>query len=184
MRNLGDALEAAIGELRSKHRSVAAPLGLERKLYAAMRGNRPVRPARPILVWMPALAAAALILLLVLRVPPPSVIPPPPDPHGASLAQPRTQPPFEPVEEAALPQSADSSPRPLPPDDRMSTFLPLPSSEFVAPPQTTSILTIQVRKGDLRQYGLDVPAPLAAELVRVDFVVGEDGLARAMRLVR
>lgn len=181
MRNLGDALAAALGEIRSKHRAVPAPPGLERKLYAAMRGNRPVRP---ILVWMPALAAAALIVLLVLRVPPPTVIPPPPDLHGAPLAQPRIQPPLEPIEKAALPPSADSSTRRLPPDKRMSTFLPLPSSEFLAPPQTTSILTMQVRKGDLRQYGLEVPAPLAAEFVRVDFVVGDDGLARAMRLVR
>ncbi|QOY86910.1 hypothetical protein [Paludibaculum fermentans] len=62
--------------------------------------------------------------------------------------------------------------------------MPLPSSEFLSPPQTTTILTMQLRKGDLRQYGLDVPAPLTSELVRVDFVVGDDGLARAMRLVR
>lgn len=181
MRSLRDELEDALGELRSKHRSIAAPPGLERKLRTEMRTRR---PARPMLYWPPALAAAALIAFLVLRVPPSTVTVPAPVPRTAALAPEKTESQFQPVEPVAKTKTAAVRPVPAPPLDPIFAFMPLPSSEFLSPPQTTTILTMQLRKGDLRQYGLDVPAPLTSELVRVDFVVGDDGLARAMRLVR
>jgi hypothetical protein len=60
----------------------------------------------------------------------------------------------------------------------------VPGSETLPTPVETSILRVQLQKGDLRQYGFDVPAPMDSEFVRADFVVGDDGLARAVRLVR
>jgi hypothetical protein len=63
-------------------------------------------------------------------------------------------------------------------------FIALPGSETLPAPLETSILRVRVPKGELRQYGFDVPPPDTGEMVGADFVVGDDGLARAVRLVR
>ena len=62
-------------------------------------------------------------------------------------------------------------------------FVALPMSDSLPPVTATSVLSVQLPKGELRQYGLDVPPPLADDLVRVELVIGEDGLARAIRLI-
>jgi hypothetical protein len=63
-------------------------------------------------------------------------------------------------------------------------FIAVPGSETLPAPLETSILRVRIPKGELRQYGFDVPPPDAGEMVGADFVVGDDGLARAVRLVR
>lgn len=66
----------------------------------------------------------------------------------------------------------------------VARFLPLPGSEALPPPLATSILRMRLPLGDLRQYGFPVPPSSASDLVAADFVVGDDGLARAIRFVR
>jgi hypothetical protein len=68
--------------------------------------------------------------------------------------------------------------------ERSAEFLPLPGSETLPPPLGTSLLRLRVPLGDLRQYGFDVPPPSAADMVSAEFVVGDDGVARAVRFVR
>jgi hypothetical protein len=63
-------------------------------------------------------------------------------------------------------------------------FVVLPASFALPPPSATTIVRLELRKSDLRQYGFDVPPPVESELVSADFVVGEDGLARAVRLIQ
>jgi hypothetical protein len=70
------------------------------------------------------------------------------------------------------------------PSDTTTEFIPLPGTETLPTPVETSILRVRMSKGELRQYGFDVPPPAAAEFVAADFVVGDDGLARAVRLVQ
>ena len=43
---------------------------------------------------------------------------------------------------------------------------------------------MRIRRDDLREFGMDVPPTAAPETVLAEFVVGEDGLSRAVRLVR
>jgi hypothetical protein len=43
---------------------------------------------------------------------------------------------------------------------------------------------MHIQKAELRQYGLDVPATAGSETILAEFVVGEDGLPRAIRLIR
>lgn len=78
------------------------------------------------------------------------------------------------------------APRITHPDSRpaapLASFVMLPASFGLPRPGATSIVRIEIRKGDLRRYGVDVPPPVEDQLVRVDFAVGEDGLARAIRL--
>jgi hypothetical protein len=62
-------------------------------------------------------------------------------------------------------------------------FVALPMSDSLPPATATSVLSVQLPKGELRQYGLEVPPPLVADLVRVELMIGEDGLARAIRFI-
>jgi hypothetical protein len=46
------------------------------------------------------------------------------------------------------------------------------------------VVRIKLRGSDLQQYGLEAPADAAARAMLAEFVVGEDGLPRAIRIVR
>jgi hypothetical protein len=66
----------------------------------------------------------------------------------------------------------------------LDEFVPLPVSEGLAPAADLSVVRIKLRGSDLQQYGLEAPADGAARTMLAEFVVGEDGLPRAIRIVR
>ena len=66
----------------------------------------------------------------------------------------------------------------------LDEFVPLPVSEGLAPAADLSVVRIKLRGSDLQQYGLEAPADSAARTMLAEFVVGEDGLPRAIRIVR
>lgn len=66
----------------------------------------------------------------------------------------------------------------------LDEFVPLPVSEGLPPAAELSVVRIKVRGSDLRQYGLEAPADAVAQAMLAEFVVGEDGLPRAIRIVR
>jgi hypothetical protein len=70
------------------------------------------------------------------------------------------------------------------PGDQVTEFVALPGSQALPPPMETTVLRMQLRKGELREYGFEIEPPLASEFVQADFIVGDDGLARAVRFVR
>jgi hypothetical protein len=59
----------------------------------------------------------------------------------------------------------------------------LPSSEGLPASSAASLVRLRIQKASLRQYGLDVPATATSETILAEFVVGEDGLPRAIRLI-
>jgi len=63
-------------------------------------------------------------------------------------------------------------------------FLALPSSEGLPTPTAASLVRLRIRTASLQQYGLNASPPTAPETVLAEFVVGEDGLPRAIRIVR
>ena len=65
-----------------------------------------------------------------------------------------------------------------------TSFVPLPVSEGLPEPAQQSVIRTQILTSSLAQYGLDVPATLQPQLVSAEFLVGEDGLPRAIRFVR
>lgn len=65
----------------------------------------------------------------------------------------------------------------------LDEFVPLPVSEGLAPAADLSVVRIKLRGSDLQQYGLEAPAD-GAQIMSAEFVVGEDGLPRAIRIVR
>lgn len=66
----------------------------------------------------------------------------------------------------------------------LDEFVPLPVSEGLPPAADLSVVRIKLRGSDLQQYGLEAPADAAAQTMLAEFVVGEDGLPRAIRIVR
>jgi len=66
----------------------------------------------------------------------------------------------------------------------LDEFVPLPVSEGLAPAADLSVVRIRLRGSDLQQYGFETPADAAAKTMLAEFVVGEDGLPRAIRIVQ
>ena len=60
----------------------------------------------------------------------------------------------------------------------------LPVSEGLPVAAELSVVRVRLRGRDLQQYGLQAPADTAAQTLLAEFVVGEDGLPRAIRIVR
>ncbi len=76
------------------------------------------------------------------------------------------------------------APRKQPAWTALDEFVPLPVSEGLAPATDLSVVRIKLRGSDLQQYGLEAPADAAAQTMLAEFVIGEDGLPRAIRIVR
>jgi hypothetical protein len=68
--------------------------------------------------------------------------------------------------------------------DSLQEFVPLPVSEGLPPAAQLSVVRVKLRGTDLQQYGLQPPADAVAENLLAEFVVGEDGLPRAIRIVQ
>jgi hypothetical protein len=66
----------------------------------------------------------------------------------------------------------------------LDEFVALPVSEGLAPAADLSVVRVKLRGSDLQQYGLEAPADAAARTMLAEFVIGEDGLPRAIRIVR
>ncbi|MBS1804504.1 MAG: hypothetical protein JST28_14155 [Acidobacteria bacterium] len=66
----------------------------------------------------------------------------------------------------------------------LDEFVPLPMSEGLAPASDLSVVRVKVKGSDLQQYGFEAPADAAARVMLAEFVIGEDGLPRGIRIVR
>ncbi len=193
-----DELNEVLKELRREHREITAPESLEARLRAAARAARPLEVTRTPVVsswnWRWGWAMAAVVLLGVgLMI----------WGMGRSTHTPvqqavgKTDSNRAPVEQAQDVTVADASPvdhdfsqdvgRPTDRRRRgegVTAFMEVPGSEGLPAPMESSIVRVKMAKGDLRQYGFDVPPAAAGELIHADLYLGEDGLPRAIRLVR
>jgi hypothetical protein len=66
----------------------------------------------------------------------------------------------------------------------LQEFVPLPVSEGLPPAAQLSVVRVKLRGSDLQQYGLEAPADAAMRSLLAEFVVGEDGLPRAIRIIQ
>jgi hypothetical protein len=65
----------------------------------------------------------------------------------------------------------------------IAAFLSLPCSAVLPPSADTTYVCVRLHKEDLRQFGIDIPEVDAKQIVQTEFALGDDGLARAVRLV-
>ena len=128
-------------------------------------------------------AAAALVVFLALK-PKPQNVPS----HGnianviqpAPVVQPRAEAPV--VDPAPVRVAAHRARRPAQPQEIMTDFFPL----MDAPPpfDRGEIVRVALPAAAMRTVGLPVDEARLADRVQADVLVGEEGLARAIRFVR
>ena len=197
-------LDELLEELGREHRAIGAPDSLQRVLYAEAESRKAaIGKSRMQFPW--AWAAAAILLAVAAGA---GVIwqsrqtDQPQTQPVQSLAAPRVSPePWhsspvtarrsveskaEPVREAVKARAPlrHSSPPDAPTSSSLDAFVPLPASEGLPTAAELSIVRIRLRGSDLQQYGLQAPADALAQTMLAEFAVGEDGLPRAIRIVR
>jgi len=198
-------LDEILAEIGREHRAIDAPQTLEAALFAeAGRRKDSIGTQKLRLRWT---AAAAAILLAAIAtsgvvrqlrnahrrqdqqmrsVSSPQAMPGQPPPpaqiaarnHAPSRAsaQARMAGKVQPRFHQASAKRSTGNP--------LDEFVPLPVSEGLPPAAELSVVRIKLRGSDLRQYGLEAPADAVAQTMLAEFVVGEDGLPRAIRIVR
>ncbi len=200
--NTDRELDEILAEIGREHRAVSAPEKLEPFLCAAA-GDGKYASGTPRFRWA---FAAVLILLAALSAA--GILwqtgrtRRPQNPQVRSAPQPPVRlEPALPPEQVAEPRnvSAKSASVRNPARNRarhtglpqqqatwnsLDEFIPLPASEGLPPAAEMSVIRITLSGSDLQQYGLEAPADAVTQTLLAEFVVGEDGLPRAIRIVR
>jgi hypothetical protein len=200
-------LDEILAEIGSGHRAIDAPKSLEPLLFAAA-ASRKGAIEKPRLRFAWALAAVMALLALVATAgvlwqtqrSHPSRLPQTQQARSLPAAQFSPQPTFSSARVMGRPSAQskpasvrgagrdhashrDSSPKQAT-WNSLDEFVPLPVSEGLAPSAELSVVRVRLRGSDLQQYGLQAPADGVAQSMLAEFVVGEDGLPRAIRIVR
>ena len=196
-------LDEVLAELGREHRAIDAPDSLERVLRAAVGKKNSGGTPRLRFTW--AWAAAAMLVAAVAttwviwhtrgshesRIRQAQAVPLSHVGHEPMLPSPQTErrqsvqsKPAH-VREAGTARAGlrDSSPKQAT-WNSLDEFVPLPASEGLPVAAELSVVRIKLRGSDLQQYGLETPADAVAQTMLAEFVVGEDGLPRAIRIVR
>jgi len=196
-------LEEILAEIGREHRAMGAPQRLEAALRVAADSRKDAIGARkPRLTW--AWATAAILLAMIAAsgviwqtrkgespqhqqarsVPAPEATGDPrpsartttrDDAAAVSARARKAGADRARLQEASTKQATANS---------LDEFVPLPASEGLPPAAELSVVRIKLRGSDLQQYGLDAPPDAVARTMLAEFAVGEDGLPRAIRIVR
>ena len=195
-------LDDIIDEFRREHRAVEAPKQLEALLrgQAARKADQAQIPLlREVWAWGLSFVLLASVLCAVAvwemrrshepvnsqTGSTPSTTPSlHSSPETAALATPT---PKQRVEQSSLQHprpNAMRSPEQNSLEVSMDDFVALPASEGLPPASAISLVRMQIQQNALQQYGLEVPAETEPRTLLAEFAVGEDGLPRAIRIVR
>jgi hypothetical protein len=198
-------LTTALSALAAEAETWKASPAIEERLHAAFVARLPVAPVlqsepRRIDPWIYALASAAVIALAVWLGSRPSTSRAP-ESGAATAATPVTSPALStPSATDARPASAmveanvtpgrpvpvrvASGRRAAPPKQvRSFEFITVPGAAGLPDLESGSVVRVAVPVGALPEYGLDIGQGGSKTTVDADVLVGQDGLARAIRLV-
>lgn len=195
-------LDEILAEIGREHRAAGAPEWLEPVLFAAAGNGKPAA-ARPRLRLAWSVAAVAILLAAFAvagvvwqsrirhrpqsqqahSVPVPRLRPEPMPASARGTGGESVQAKSVPTHRAGRGSSRESTPK-QPAWNSLDEFVALPVSEGLPPAAELSVVRMELRGSDLLQYGLQAPADGAARTMLAEFVVGEDGLPRAIRIVR
>jgi hypothetical protein len=197
-------LDEILAEIGREHRAIGAPESVEPVLRAASRsrkhaigmsGLRVAWTWATVVILLAAVAAAAVIWQArrsrqpqnqqVRSVPEPQIKPAPVLPSPRAGARQSDQTRSTAVRRAGTERAglrASSAKQAA--WNSLDEFVPLPVSEGLPPAAEMSVVRIELRGSDLQQYGLEAPPDALAQAMLAEFVVGEDGLPRAIRIVR
>lgn len=181
-------LDLGLAEWRAAELPLEPPAALGASLLAQFDRTR-MRPrrARPLVVWgaLAAALCAGTIGLSWFRTDTPErrnapiVARSPVEPHSGVVVT------EQPLPAAARPQAVAAARRPRPEAarERVTAFLPIGSYRSMDPREDLRLLRIQLPESELLRLGLPVAPRLEQGYVRADVLLGEDGLARAIRFV-
>lgn len=197
-------LDEILADIGREHRAIGAPERLEPLLCAAVgSGKHAIGKPRSRLAWT---FAAAVILLAALATA--GVMwqarktQQPQNRQVRSAPVPRVEPGLmsssarvtgvqdvdsksEPVQRVGTDRIGHREPSPQPATwNSLDEFVPLPMSEGLPPAMELIVIRLRLRGSDLQQYGLEAPADAITQTMLAEFVVGEDGLPRAIRIVQ
>ncbi len=185
---LDNHLEDLLTDLRAEHRSIQPPASLEASVLHQARLEQAASPrkrALPLYAWSLALTAAAIAVAIILLYPRrPS--------HPIMQTGATTLPALKPIQTptslsiSAPPPEALPRPKQRPTPRHHSSpgpFVSLPSGIGLPEPTQAMLIRTRINTSSLRNYGLTTPPPGAPQTVLAEFLVGEDGLPRAIRLV-
>jgi hypothetical protein len=172
-KSLTDALRALAASSARE-----APPELEARLTAAFRRES---QKRKLFRWIPVVAAAATaaaVLAILVRLP---NNPPPPAAITYKVTAPEitvatAQPP--------VPRRRPTIRRPAPPNEVATRFFTLPEARDLPPAEAATVVRVQLPRSTMRLVGLPVNEERADERIRADMVLGQDGIARAIRFVQ
>jgi hypothetical protein len=197
-------LDGILAEIGREHRATGAPESLETALYvAAARKQDSIagRTVRPIWAWgfvlvlIAAIALGAAVWQMrrnhdsraqsvpIRPLPTKQARPEPPSLQAearnvvpAVSVPPRRANSGNTRHRSASPQRARRN--------SLDEFVQLPVSEGLPPAAQLSVVRVRLQGRDLQQYGLEAPADVATRSMLAEFVLGEDGLPRAIRIIR
>ena len=107
--------------------------------------------------------------------------PPSPSPQPRQLSAPAVKPPSVPTpRRAASQQSASRRPRPA--SSGFDGFVVLPSAFALPDFESGRIVRVEVPITVLPAYGIDLVPDASPAAVQADFLIGQDGVPRAIRL--
>jgi hypothetical protein len=194
-----DRVQARLRELRESMADVSAPESVESAVMAAFRERKASRRRLPRIAPVWRWAAAACVALMALfagwrmmqpepkpeiarEVPKPAAPAPvvtEPAPMTAAVAVPARPKRVKPTVRPAV--------RPVPPqpqqEDAAAAFVALPYAPPLAPAEDQHVVRVRLPRAAMRQFGMFVREDRMREPVQADFLLGQDGVARAVRLV-
>ena len=205
---LAHALECArCAAVLADHRSLtgglralgaASPLQSrgEAAVLAAFRAHRALPPKqRRNWKWLAGAAAAAACVLMVWQAVAPvpvetpartvetrkQVLPRTPEQQPLALAK-ASEPPKR-VRRPRRPVSAPSRQEAAPQVETATEFMPIPYSPAWTPYDRGQVVRVRLPRSSMRTFGLPVSEDRYYEKVQADVLLGEDGIARAVRFV-
>ena len=188
--NTSNQLDHALEALRQEHRSIQPPPTLESSILrqADLATPRHAHAARN---WSLALAAAAALTIAILLLHPRPSRPTlqthsattPPPPQIAQTSSIGVIPPAPPTHQLASSRPHPTAPRHSSPAPMPRPFVLLPTGVGLPEPTQAMLIRTRIDTSSLRNYGLADPPAGAPQTILAEFLVGEDGLPRAIRLV-
>lgn len=196
--NDSSPLHRAFTELAQDMEGMAAPPRLEQQLVGAFQARQRARKQRQ-LAFALAIAASLVVVLAVAALRPrvaavPIAVTPTPKPNPSPVRlSPASDPPAvappvtvatavrRPVRRRTAPKPP--APKPLPAES-FTEFLPVAGTETWGTPEQAAIYRVTLPRTALAAFGLPMNERRLSERVKADLLVGEDGLARAVRFVQ
>jgi len=178
-------VERALKALREASSGAGAPARLEGKLRRAFQSHHSRRRSK--YAWLAGAIAASLMVGTAVRLSKPGAVKAPELPAAAAMpAAPIVRNEPKPAVARARPAGRRAQQRPPTQRDRevATDFFAIPYAPAMTQVDRGQLIRVRVPATSMRSFGLPVSEERMFDRVRADVLLGEDGIARAIRFVR